>query len=165
MLPEKTYKQIYRRNSFPLYELRSDNIYYEDGLLMYNGLVLDDRNQEGKTLGARRLLTPHKKAIIRKSIFNIIGLLDCTSTMFIDNSGFCFFYKRTEYCDIKSFKITKKISKGTYTLLAAKGVNFLLPISYYPHGKEWVQVLMLGKLPWKLVDVSEEQLPTYRRKI
>ena len=162
---ELDYKKICRKVSFPVYPVSHDNIYYEDGILFKNGKVLDDRNQPGETLGVRRLQTPHKVARLTTAVLDFTALLDCKSLEFIDSKGFCFRYKKTKLCRIESFKINKKISKGTHTILMLKGINSPFSINYFPFGKEWAQVLMLDKLPWKLLGVSEDKLSTYKRKI
>ena len=46
--------------TFPVFLLDSENWEEYDGILFLDNKVLDDRNQEGKTLGARRMQTPHK---------------------------------------------------------------------------------------------------------
>lgn len=162
---ELDYKQICRKVLFPVYQIGHDNIYYEDGLLMKNGKVIDDRNQPGDTIGKRRLSTPHKLARLNLAVFDFVSLMDARGLEFIDNKGFCFKYIKTKICNVKSFKISKKISRDTYTIIILKGVNSPFSISYYPWGKEWAQVLMLDNLPWKLVSLSENKLETYRRKI
>lgn len=164
-VPELDYIQICRKTLFPFYVLRSDNIYFEDGLLFLNGKIIDDRNQKGDTMGKRRLQTPHKLASLGKSIFDFIQLIDSKETKFVDSRGFCFYYVKTKLCEVISFQISKKLSKGTHTTLFLKGVNCPFSISYYPTGKDWGQVLMLDGLPWKLVSVSENKLNTYKRKI
>ena len=162
---ELDYKQICKKVIFPVYILNKENIYFEDGLLLLNGNVIDDRNQKGETVGARRLQSPHKLARLGSAVLDFVALINCRKTRFIDTKGFCFCYIKTKMCRVKSFKINKKISKGTHTVLMLKGVNSPFSIEYYPTGKDWAQVLMLDNLPWKLLGVSQEELEIFRRKI
>lgn len=162
---EYDYKQICRRVLFPIFVLPGENIYYEDGLLIYNNLVLDDRNQQGKTLGIRRMQTPHKLYSLKKAALSFIDLINSKDKKFIDNKGLCFVYKKTRNCEVKSFKIRKKVPKDTYTTIWLHGVNCPFQLSRYPVGKDWAQILMLGSMPWKLLDVSENSLSTYIRKV
>jgi len=165
MFPEFDYLQVHRRVRFPVYILSSENVYFEDGLLFLNGKVLDDTNQAGNSLGTRRLQTPHLTANIGKAILSFIGLINCKSTKFIDSKGFCFSYIKTKICNVESRKITRKISKGTHTVILAKGINCSFSMDYYPHAEEWAQILMLDGLPWKLLSVSEKEAATFKRKI
>lgn len=164
-MPEFDYLQICRRIRFPIYILSSDNVYFEDGLLFLNGKVVDDTNQSGNSLGARRLQTSHRTANIGKAILNFIGLINCKATKFIDSKGFCFSYVKTKLCNVESRKIIRKISKGTHTVILAKGINCTFSMDYYPHAEEWAQILMLNELPWKLLSVSEKEAAIFKRKI
>ena len=52
-----TYNTIHNLE-FPIFLLDSGNWELADGILFLDGQVLDDRNQSGATLGARRLQSP-----------------------------------------------------------------------------------------------------------
>lgn len=166
IIPELDYKQVCRRILFPIYRLSGGDISYQDGILFEGNKVLDDRNQPGATLGERRLQTPHDCSRLGDTVFDFVELLgNLKSNNFIDSKGVCFKYVKTKMCRVVSYKIKKKISKDTYTILILQGITYLFINNYYPKAEEWGQVLMLGNLPWKLVSLSEEQLKTYRRKI
>ena len=47
--------------TFPVFLLDSGNWEEYDGLLFLDNMILDDKNQQGKTLGARRVQTPHRE--------------------------------------------------------------------------------------------------------
>ncbi len=162
---ELTYKQICRQVAFPVFVMPSDELYYEDGLLTYNDKVIDDRNQEGDTLGVRRLKSPHKLYKLGKTVIDFIGLINCNELKFIDSKGRVFIYVKTKMCPVKSFKINRAVSKGFYTVLWFKRINFPFTIDQYPLGKEWGQIIMLDGLPWKLFSVSESPLQDFARKI
>jgi hypothetical protein len=165
MLVPLNFRQINRTIKFPIYELPSEDIYSSDGLLFLNGKVLDDRNQPGKTLGERRLLTPHQKALLSKSYPTFIDLVQSRHALFIDSSGVPFRYDRNKMCTVESRRIKKKVSKGTYTLLYVDKVNNLYYMSRYPAAEEWAQILYLDQRPWLLYSVSEAELKTFRRVI
>ena len=44
--------------TYPVYVLPSSNWTIADGLVTIDGLIVDDRNMEGESLGRRRLMTP-----------------------------------------------------------------------------------------------------------
>jgi hypothetical protein len=165
MLVPLNFRQINRAIKFPIYELPSEDIYSSDGLLFLNGKVLDDRNQLGKTLGQRRLLTPHQKTLLSKSYQTFIDLVQSRHALFIDSSGVPFRYDRNKMCTVESRRIKKKVSKGTYTLLYVDKVNNLYYVSRYPAAEEWAQILYLDQRPWLLYSVSEAELKTFRRVI
>ena len=60
--------------TFPVFLLDSGNWEEYDGLLFLDNMILDDKNQQGKTLGARRVQTPHKNLQVLKRM-KVPGLL------------------------------------------------------------------------------------------
>ena len=164
MLPSLEYKKVLRTVKFPVYVISSDEVSYEDGLLFINGKVVDDRNQEGETLGQRRLRTPHKVAKLGNICFTFIEMLDSRKTKFIDTKGKVFEYKKTKMLTVKSFKISKKIARDTYTLLRLKKVNSSFPVPRYPN-EEWAQVLVYNNVPWRLYSLSYDFVENFKRKI
>lgn len=165
MLVPLNYKQINRAIQFPVYELSSEEVYSSDGLLFLNGKVLDDRNQSGKTLGERRLQTPHQKALLNRSYPTFIDLVKCTHQFFIDSKGVPFRYDRNKMCTVESRKIKKKVSRGTYSVIYVDKITNLYTLSRYPVAEEYAQILYLDKLPWLLYGVSEIELKTFRKVI
>ena len=70
-----TYKTL-DRVEFPVFILPSSNWDLTDGLLYLDGELVDDRNMSGKTLGQRRLQTPHKGLLpLKKSVNSLVGIL------------------------------------------------------------------------------------------
>ena len=165
MLVDLNYKQIKKGILFPVYGLPSEEIYSKDGLLLYNNKVVDDRNQKGKTLGIRRLQTPHQKYRIEKIYPEFLDIVRTINKLFIDSNGVTFRYQKTRMCDIVSKRIKKKMSRETYTLLSIEGVNSLYKYSIYPYGSNWAQILYLENLPWLLYSLSENELKTFKKKI
>ena len=165
MLPELNFLQVLRRTKFPFFVLDSDEIRYEDGLVLLNEKVVDDRNQKGSTLGQRRLQTPHTLYPLKKCIPGFVELIDCKKRHFIDNRGAYFSYNKTKIVFVKSYRITKKISKGTFTVIFCQDVNFFFATPRYPHSSEWAQIIELDGLPWKLYSTSDNYMEKYKRKI
>jgi len=165
MLPELDYKQVLRRAKFPFFILDSDEIRFEDGLILLNEKVVDDRNQKGSTLGQRRLQTPHTLYPIKKCITGFVELIDCKKRHFIDDRGACFTYIKTTLVNVKSYRILKKISRGHYTVIFCQGINYLFVTPRFPHSSEWAQIIELDGLPWKLYSTSEGYIEKRKRKI
>ena len=165
MLPELNYIQVLRRAQFPFFILNSDELRFEDGLVFLNDKVVDDRNQTGSTLGQRRLQTPHKLYPIKKCVMEFVELIDSKKRHFIDNKGYYFTYNKTKIVSIKSYKIVKHISKGTFTTVFCQNINFFFAVPRFSRSSEWAQVIELDGLPWKLYSLSENYVEKYKRKI
>lgn len=165
MLPELNYKQILRNCRFPVYIIASQETSYADGLLFLNGKVVDDRNQSGDTIGKRRLTTEHPVGPLGKACFTFIEMLESKGNKFIDSNGRAFYYKKSKFVPIVSYRINKKFAKDTYTVLFLKGVNCPYIIPRYPHVEDWAQIFVYDNLPWRLYSLSEQKVDTFRRKI
>ena len=64
--------------------------------------VVDDKNQIGVTLGARRMQTPHKNLyVLKHMIMSHNGLLKQRTKYFIDNKGMPFIYEKTKFAQLK----------------------------------------------------------------
>jgi hypothetical protein len=151
---------------FPVFALPSDDIYVEDGLVYVEQGIVDDRNQIGATLGARRLQSPHKVIPIRKCYEDITGLLRSNKKAFIDNKGFCFIYEKTKFCTVKFYKIIKILRKNIVTILKVADIPFPIIVRRPPPlGKEWVGILCIDDFPWIPYEYSEEYCKPFRRKI
>jgi hypothetical protein len=160
-----TYKN-FRLINFPVYGLPSDNVEVRDGLLFIDNAVIDDRNQIGDTLGARRLQTHHKLFPLKCGYSDFQGLLDAKYKSFVDNKGYYFYYKKTKYIKISYHKIVKVVLKDTHTLIKITEVPFpLIMLRPPPQGFDWVGVICLGKHPWIPYEYSKEYYTPKRRKI
>ena len=127
-----TYKTLDRIN-FPVFILPSSNWDLTDGLLYLDGELVDDKNMPGKTLGQRRLQTPHKGLIpLRKSLDSLVGILKQPNYYFIDSKGVPFIYQKTLMLPLEYRKI-RKFEKKT--------INFR-----YPYGR--IDIFGLTPLPF-----------------
>ena len=161
-----TYRQI-SQIKFPIFKLPSSNWHRTDGLLFLDGEILDDKNQPGLTLGARRLQTPHENLMpLNKMISNHRGLLKQTTRIYIESSGRPFIYEKTKYCTLKYLKIKQVDLKEHACLLWLQGVKqpFTTPRPP-PANMRWAGLLHLRNLPWMLYEYSEEYQKDRRRKV
>ena len=153
--------------TFPVFLLDSENWEEYDGILFLDNKVLDDRNQEGKTLGARRVQTPHKNLQELKYMVEYPnGLLKQRTKYFIDNSGRPFIYEKTTMLPLKYLKISKVELKDSATLIRVKGHNAPFTVPRPPEvGFTWAGILHVQGLPWMLYEYSETKLKDTRRKV
>ena len=152
---------------FPVFLLDSENWEESDGLLFLNNKVLDDTNQSGKTLGARRVQTPHRNLhILKYMITSPNGVLKQKTKYFIDNSGRPFIYEKTTMLPLKYLKISKVELKDSATLIRVKGHNSPFTVPRPPEvGYTWAGILHVQGLPWMLYEYSETKLKDTRRKV
>jgi len=165
MVISLTHKQVLKSVVFPVHTLPREEVYWEDGLLLLDNLVVDDRNQKGDTLGKRRLQSPHKLKKLNKTYEEFLDLVRENPTTLIDTNGLVFSYRKTKWQTLKSHKIKKKELKDTHTRIWLHGVNFAFIVSSPPVGKDWAQVLYLNKWPWLLYDFSEDREKDAKRMI
>lgn len=165
MVRSLTYKQILRSVEFPVFKIPSEDFYVRDGLVLINELVVDDRNQDGETLGQRRLQTPHKLKKLNTAYSDFIDLVSENPYILIDSRGNLFHYHKTKFEKVRSYKIKRKEPKDSYTRIWLSGVNFAFIVPRPPTGKQWAQVLTFNNRPWLLYSFSEEKLPEFNRKI
>lgn len=165
MVVSLTYKQILRSVRFPVYSFSDEDFYMQDGLLISNELVVDDKNQPGDTLGKRRLQTPHKLKKLTRTYEEFLDIVKENPGNLIDNNGKLFRYEKSSFQSIKSYKIKKKELKETHTRIWLEGVNFAFIVRSPPLGKSWAQVLHLDNRPWLLYSFSEEKQKEVKRKI
>lgn len=161
-----TYKEV-SRLTFPVYLLPSSNWQTIDGLLYLDGLLVDDRNMPGKTLGTRRLQTPFEELLpLKKCIESYVGIIKQTENTFIDSKGVPFLYQKTKYCKLKDYKIRRVDLKDRASILWLEGINnsFIIPRPPKPEFK-WASILHYEEAPWLLYSYSIEKAPDTRRKI
>ena len=152
---------------FPAFLLKSGNWDTKDGLLFCDGQLLDDTNQMGSTLGARRMQTPFKdKYELKKAVSAPNGILKQNTPYFIDNKGNPFIYEKTRYLSLKYHKITKIQRKEVASLVWVKGHNAAFTVARPPDpDMEWAGILHLQGVPWMLYEYSEKKLKDTRRKV
>jgi hypothetical protein len=154
--------------NFPIFALPSDDIHGCDGLVRFgNNPIIDDLNQIGKTLGARRLQTPHKTYKLNRVIYDIPELLKAPNAKaWIDNKGYIFIYERTKFVRVKCHKILAVNYKGTGSTLKIQGaVAPVLLKRPPPKGMPWVLMMHLNNNPWLPYEYSREYCTPFRRKI
>lgn len=166
-----TYKNI-PKVTFPVFKLEKEQDQQNDasstdGLLFWNGKVLDDRNMTGETLGMRRLQSPFRElAPLKQCILDHLGLIKSPEAMYIDSAGKIFIYKKTVFSKLKYYKIKRVDRKETYSLLWVQGIDRPFTIPRPPNPvMQWVGLLHLGPLPWFLYEYSETRKKDTRRKI
>ena len=155
--------------NYPVFPLVNNNWTIADKLVTIDGLILDDKNMSGKTLGQRRLQTPYKSLFpIKKAIESYIGVIKQPNHQsYIDNKGILFSYEKTKYIPLVYVKIERVERKKTASLVYLKGYSknsfeVLRPPSQHI---VYAGVLFLGEDPWMLYDYSIDLLKTTRRKI
>ena len=92
--------------TYPVYVLPSSNWTIADGLVTIDGLIVDDRNMEGESLGRRRLMTPYDNLFsLKKLTNNLVGIIKSGRTNFIDSKGMLFIYEKTRNARLRFRKI------------------------------------------------------------
>ena len=161
-----TYKEL-KKLDFPLFFLPNDDWSKSDGLVFINGLVLDDKNQKGVTLGARRLTTPQAPLWkLTRHVDSIEGLLKCGHKNFIDSKGRLFTYEKTKFCPLKYPKIKKVVRKETASVLYLHGVSTPFTIRRPPEALiQYAGVLYLAGAPWLIYEFSPSKKKDTIRKL
>ena len=162
-----TYNTLRKNIDYPVFLLPSGTWYLQDGLLILDELIIDDRNQEGKTLGARRMQTRHKDLHpIKKMIRSYNGILKQGTKYFIDNSGKPFMYEKTRFAKLIYIQIKRVEQKESASLIWLKGVKTPFTVPRPPEkGYSWAGILHLHGLPWVLYEYSETKLKDSRKKV
>lgn len=139
-----------------------DGILFEGG----TGLVLDDKNMPGKTLGIRRLQCQRDDLYnLKKGILDFPSMIGSNYTIFIDSNGTPFKYKKTLTCKLIYHLVEKIHLKESCSLVKCTGVPFLLEIPRPPYGDaRWARVLYFGDAAWMLYDFTTHRgKDSYRR--
>ena len=152
---------------FPVFLLKSGNWDRKDGLLFCDGQLVDDTNQMGGTLGARRIQTPFKdKYELKKAVTAPNGILKQNTPYFVDNNGVPFVYEKTHFVPLKYYKIKRVELKEVASLVWVKGHNAPFTVARPPDPDiEWAGILHLHGIPWMLYEYSETKLKDTRRKV
>lgn len=153
--------------NYPVFPLLSSNWDISDGLLTIDGLLVDDKNMDGDTLGKRRLQTPFKSLFpLKKSINSFIGIIKQSKNNYIDNKGIVFTYEKTKYVPLKYIQIQKVEKKKIASLIYLRNykVSFQVPRPPDPELR-YAGVLFMDNDPWMLYDYANRLLKSTRRKI
>lgn len=161
-----TYKDI-QKITFPVFLLGSSDWYYKDGLLFCDGLIVDDTNQTGKTLGSRRAQTPHKDLYsLRRMVSSHNGILKQKQKNFIDSLGKPFYYEKTRFTSLRYLKIKRVERKGIASLVWVKGCNSPFTVPRPPSdGYNWAGILHIHEYPWILYEYSQTKLKDTKKKV
>lgn len=152
---------------YPVFLLDSDNWSFQDGLLFLDGVVLDDKNMPGETLGIRRLQTSFPIVPLRKCVMDDLGILKNKSLQaYIDSRGRIFEYEKTTTAKLKWSKIRKIEKRETFTRVWLSNINFSFDVPRPPpENCTWAGVLYVCGFPWKLYNYSETKEKDTHRKI
>lgn len=151
---------------FPVYPLRSNNWTILDGVVFVEGLVVDERNMPGKSLGIRRAQSGRRDLYkLRKPIIDFPSMLKSHAPAFIDSKGKVFTYEKTYSSKLITYRIAKVVKKEVASLLYLQGIQTPFSIPRPPPPEyEWARVLHIEDRPWLLYDYVRDYLkPTYRR--
>lgn len=161
-----TYKNIHKIR-LPAYILPSSNWHTQDGLVYVDNGLVDDRNMPGATLGIRRMQTPQKGLLpLKKSVTNLLGLIQSKSHAFIDSKGMLFIYEKTKFCKLRYSRIRRVDRKGTASLVWVRGIKSPFTVPRPPEsGRTWVGIIYLHEVPWILYEYSTEYKSDTRRKV
>jgi len=163
---------------FPLYYIgEHDRVYSEFNVTYVENkgktLILDNKNLDGLTLGARRLKLPSKELYqFRKTIFMFSELIEFTrnkpvaNRKFMDSTGKIFTYIKKEYKPLLHLEISKVDIIPNFALISVIGSPqiFRLPSNYYSNIYYYVTVLDMGSY-YCLYDLSVEKPTSKRRKV
>ena len=152
---------------YPVFLLQSSDWEAVDGMLFLDGQVLDDKNQSGETLGARRMQTAHRdKYVLKKMVVSFNGILKQRTQYFIDNKGMPFIYQKTKFLQLKYLKIKEVQLKEKATLIKVKGHYSPFTVPRPPAvGYTWAGGLHLHDIPWVLYEYSETKLKDTKKKV
>jgi hypothetical protein len=136
-------------------------------VLFLDGLVLDEKNMPGKTLGIRRLQSKRKDLYpLRRAFLTLAQFLNSRGYKhFVDSSGRPFTYDKTINCKLKCYRIKEIDKREDKSLLIIYGINYPITIERPPvHNPTWVRLLHIGDSPWQLYDYPLTKLKdTYKR--
>ena len=139
-----------------------------DGVLKAEGLVLDERNMPGKTLGLRRLQCGRSDLYpLKKAVLNRVNLIKSRKSLFIDNYGTIVRYEKTKYLPLKHFHIERIEGKGgSFSLVWCYNCNCPFKIPRPPiDDYEWCRILTFNGFPWILYDFVSNKGSDTRRKV
>lgn len=150
---------------FPVYVLHSDEVEIKDGLLYCDTQIVDDKNMKGKSLGIRRLQSPHKSLYpLRYMIKDFRSLNKHGGKFFIDTRGKFFRYIKTTKMDIKYKKVSKVEKKDIITLIWVEDIPFPFE-EVRPNNSAYVGVAYINKRPSFIYEFSSEKKKDTWRKI
>jgi hypothetical protein len=150
---------------WPIYRIEDDDWHVSDGLVLYKGGILDDRNMPGDSLGLRRLQTPHRNLYpLKLGKYTIPELLKFK--YYIDSAGKCFIYEKTVVMPLKYHLIKKVEKKETVSIAWLADIGFPFELRNPPLERaKYARVLYLHNTPWLIYDFTELKGKDTTRKI
>lgn len=156
-----------RQIVFPVYALPDDSWYKQDGLLLLDGLILDETNMPGSSLGIRRLQCGRSDLFkLRKGYTSLKSMLASGKKHFIDSAGIPFTYIKTQRLPLIHHAIQSIEARETYSIVILKGVASRFKIPRPPLNEVfWARVLYYGPSPWVLYDLRAERTKNSFRRV
>ena len=153
--------------AWPIYLLPHEDWSFSDGLMFFEGVVVDDRNMEGETLGVRRLQTTYPSLWpLKRQVDTMQGMLKQNTKCFIDSKGRPFIYEKTTMCSLKWLRIKKKELREEYCLLWIEGVSTPFSVPRPPEATmAFAGILHFKGLPWVLYEYSDVRKKNTWRKV
>lgn len=145
---------------FPVYALKSEDWYEQDGVLFDGeGSVLDDYNMPGPTLGVRRLQCGRTDlAKLKKAHTNFFSMIQSKKKIFIDNAGVPFVYEKTINTPLIHHSIKRIELKDTLTLIWFHSVPCPMEVPRPPYGDpRWARILYYKGSPWMIYDFTSSK--------
>lgn len=151
----KQFKDL-RSIKFPVFDLRlkEPEWYTQDGVLFIDGLVVDERNMPGKTLGLRRLQCGRSDLyVLRRAYTDFKSMLASKKLVFIDSNGVPFKYVKTKRAPLVHHRISKIVPKEDHSVVWFKSINYPMRIERPPViDPLWARVLYYNGAPWDIYD-------------
>lgn len=129
--------------------------------------VLDNKNMEGDTVGKRRLRIKTSQLYRpRKVFYNLSQMLRGKYTIFVDNFGTVFKYKKTKFVPLTYYKVTNtyRVEDGE-CVIEIPALNF----SYKINCRKAYSITYVGLLDTQYglipYDFTDEYKPPTKRKI
>ena len=156
------YKQFQdiKNIKFPVYPLSSTDWYTQDGMLFIeDGMVLDDKNMPGATLGIRRIQCGRTDLYkLKKAYLDFSSMLQSNKKIFIDSNGVPFVYKRTINSPLIYHTISKVDYKDTHSIIWFKNISYPMSIPRPPYQEAiYARILYFKGFPWMIYDFSKEK--------
>ena len=152
--------------TWPVYVLHSDEVEERDGLLFCDTQIVDDKNMKGKTLGLRRLQSPHKNLYkLKVMIEGFQDFVHHKGSNYIDSDGKYFRWIKNKKCNLISHKIDKVEKRDIATLIWVKDIPFPFFVKRPPEARlHYASILYMGSQPSILYSFSEtKQRKTWRK--
>ena len=152
---------------FPVFEISGIDLERRDGVLFLDGKVLDDGNVSGKTLGERRLKTPIRPLYrITKMVPDYRNMFMRKGSMYIDNLGRVFNYRKQKKQKLSYYKIGKIYQRNGKTFVRLQGIQHPFRVERAPGPEyKYAGIVHDGVFPWLLFEFATEWQPDRNVKV